>query len=325
MAQVFQEFKRIVSEKQQGRRLDQYLFAAGIGVSRNLIQKLIKQGKVLVNNRAVKCSYRLKTNDDIFVRFARQTGPEIRPENIPLDIVYEDDELIIVNKNKGIIVHPARGNFAHTMVNGLLYHCGQLPSLVDECRPGVLHRLDKDTTGLIIFAKTDQALSKLGKAISKRQVQKKYDVLCWNYPGLNQGIIEAPIGRSALDRTKMVVTPFSSKLSTTKFLVLEKFPIASFLKVSLITGRTHQIRVHLKHIDCPVIGDPDYGGRNPAVIKKSSDLIHFKEILKLIDRQALHASELVFNHPGTNKEMKFTAPLPLDMQNVLGYLRKQFA
>lgn len=325
MAQVIQEFKRIVSEKQWGRRIDQYLYISGIGISRNLIQKLIKQGKVLVNNKPVKPAYRIKEGDDVFVRFELETGSEIKPEEIPLDIVYEDEEIIVINKPKGIIVHPARGNFEHTMVNALLHHCGRLPSLTDEIRPGVLHRLDKDTTGLIIFAKTDQALSTLGKAIEKRQVKKIYDVLCWNYPGMNEGIIEAPIGRSKLDRTKMVVTALASKLSTTKFVVLARFPVATHLKVSLITGRTHQIRVHLKHIGCPVVGDKDYGGRNPGVIQDSQNLKYFKEILKLIDRQALHASELVFLHPRTKKEMVFTTPLPEDMQNVLAYLRREFS
>ncbi len=325
MDSIRQEFKRKVSEKQWGTRLDQYLYISGIGLSRSLIQKLIKQKKVLVNNKPAKCSYHVKEGDEIYAVFELQTSAEIKPENIPLDIIYEDDDIIVVNKPKGIIVHPARGNFEHTMVNALLYYCGKLPSITDEIRPGVLHRLDKDTTGLIIFAKTDQALSNLGKAIARRQIQKKYDVLCWNFPGQNEGIIEAPIGRSSLVRTKMTVTPLSSKDATTKFLVLEKFPIASYLKVWLITGRTHQIRVHLNYIGCPVIGDKDYGGTKPRVIKKSNYLPYFQEILKLIDRQALHASEIMFNHPCTNETLHFTAPLPEDMKRVIDYLRKNFS
>jgi len=324
MPTIQQEFRRKVSEKQWGTRIDQYLYISGIGLSRNLIQKLIKQKKVLVNNRPVKCSYRVKEGDEIYAIFELQTSPEIKPENIPLDIIYEDEDIIVVNKPKGIIVHPARGHFEHTMVNALLYHCGRLPSLTDEVRPGVLHRLDKDTTGLIIFAKTDEALSSLGKAIARREIQKKYDVLCWNYPGMNEGIIEAPIGRSSVMRTKMTVTPLSSKMATTKYLVLNKFPIASYLKVWLITGRTHQIRVHLNYIGCPVIGDKDYGGRSPGVIKKSVYLLNFQEILKLIDRQALHASELEFRHPRTKKILHFSASLPEDMKKVLEYLKEKF-
>ena len=318
------EFKRSVAEKQRGKRIDQYLIISGIGISRNLVQKLIEQGKVLVNNHSVKPSYRVKINDEIEVRFEMESAPEIKSENIPLDIIYEDDDLIVVNKQKGIIVHPARGNFEHTMVNALLFHCARLPTLGDRIRPGVLHRLDKDTTGLILFAKTDQALSTLGKAIEKRKVKKKYDVLCWNYPGINEGVIETPIGRSGLDRTKMTVTPLASRLATTKFAVLERFSIASYSKVWLITGRTHQIRVHFKHIGCPIIGDKDYGGRNPGTIKKTKDLPIFREIMRLIDRQALHASELVFDHPRTNKKMEFSAPLPQDIKNVLVYLRTQY-
>uniref|UniRef100_A0A7V0Z5H9 Pseudouridine synthase n=1 Tax=candidate division WOR-3 bacterium TaxID=2052148 RepID=A0A7V0Z5H9_UNCW3 len=324
MPTIQQEFRRKVSEKQWGTRIDQYLYISGIGLSRNLIQKLIKQKKVLVNNKPVKCSYRVKDGDEIYAIFELQTSPEIKPEDIPLDIIYEDEDIVVVNKPKGIIVHPARGHFEHTMVNALLHHCGRLPSLTDEIRPGVLHRLDKDTTGLIIFAKTDEALSNLGKAIARREIQKKYDVLCWNYPGMNEGIIEAPIGRSSVMRTKMTVTPLSSKMATTKYLVLNKFPIASYLKVWLITGRTHQIRVHLNYIGCPVIGDKDYGGRSPNVIKKSVYLSNFQEILKLIDRQALHASELEFRHPRTKQRLYFSAPLPDDMQKVLGYLKEKF-
>jgi 23S rRNA pseudouridine1911/1915/1917 synthase len=318
---VYKEFKRIVSEKQRGKRIDNYLIISGIGISRNLTQKLIDQGEVLVNSHSVKHSYRVKTNDEICVRFAMKLAPEIKAEDIPLKIIYEDDDIIVINKDKGMVVHPARGNFEHTMVNALLYYCGRLPTLGDRVRPGVLHRLDKDTTGLILFAKTDEALRIVSRAIEKRHVKKKYDVLCWNYPGMPEGIIEAPIGRSGLDRKKMAVTPLSSKLATTEYVVLERFTIATYLKVALITGRTHQIRVHFKHIGCPIVGDKDYGGRSPGIIRRGEDLPMFKEILKLIDRQTLHASELIFNHPRNKKEMKFTAPLPEDMQHVLSYLR----
>lgn len=321
--EALKEFRRKVAEKQKGRRIDQYLISAGIGISRNLTQKLILDGRVLVNNNPVKSAYRVKTGDEIYVHFQTEIARPIKPESMQLDIVFEDDDIIVVNKDKGIVVHPARGNFEHTMVNALLHHCGQLPTLGDKVRPGVLHRLDKDTTGLIIFAKTDPALSSLSRAIERREVGKKYDVLCWNYPGLPEGVIEAPIGRSGLDRKKMVVTPLSSKLATTKFTVRERFRIATYLKVSLITGRTHQIRVHFKHIGCPIVGDKDYGGRSPGVIGRSEDLPVFKGALNLIDRQALHASVLDFVHPRTNRKMHFEAPLPEDMRNVLVYLRKE--
>lgn len=317
------EFSRVVAEKQKGRRIDQYLISAGIGISRNLTQKLIHNGKVLVNKNPVKSSYRVKTGDWIYVRFQTEIAPQIKGEEIPLDIIYEDGDVIVVNKHKGIVVHPARGNFEHTMVNALLHHCGQLPTLGDKVRPGVLHRLDKDTTGLIVFAKTDNALSGLSRAIEKREVTKKYDVFCWNYPGLPEGVIEAPIGRSGLDRKKMVVTPLSSKLATTKFKVLERFRIATYLKVSLITGRTHQIRVHFKHIGCPIVGDRDYGGRSPGVIARSEELPVFRGVLNLIDRQALHSAELNFMHPRLKKRMHFQAPLPEDMCQILKYLRKE--
>ncbi|UCD19763.1 MAG: RluA family pseudouridine synthase [candidate division WOR-3 bacterium] len=319
------EFSRVVAERQKGRRIDQYLISAGIGISRNLTQKLIESGKVLVNRKPVKSSYRVRMGDEISVHFRVETAPQMKPESIPLDIIHEDRDIIVVNKSKGMVVHPARGNFEHTMVNALLHHCGQLPTLGDKVRPGVLHRLDKDTTGLIVFAKTDKALSMLSRAIERREVTKKYDVLCWNYPGLPEGVIEAPIGRSGLDRKKMIVTPLSSKIATTKFTVRERFRIATYLRVALITGRTHQIRVHFKHIGCPIIGDKDYGGRSPGVIRKSSGLPVFRSVLGLIDRQALHAVELDFLHPRTERRMHFEIPLPEDMRTVLSYLRDHSA
>lgn len=322
MAEVrYKKFQRIVSEKQRGKRIDHYLIIAGIGISRSLTQKLIDRGKVLVNDHPVKHSYRVKTSDNISVSFELQPAPEIRAEDMPLDIVYEDDDIVVVNKQKGVVVHPARGNFEHTMVNALLHHCGRLPTLGDRIRPGVLHRLDKDTTGLIMFAKTDDALCKIARAIQKRFVKKKYNALCWNYPGMPDGVIEAPIGRSGLDRKKMAVTPLSSKDATTKYVVKERFTIATYLEVSLITGRTHQIRVHFKHVGCPIIGDKDYGGRSPGVVTKGKNLPKFKAILSLIDRQALNSSELSFQHPRTNKHVTFNVPLPDDMTRVLEYLR----
>lgn len=322
---ISEEFVRVVAEKQKGRRIDHYLISAGIGISRNLTQHLIESGRVLVNDAPVKSAYRVKTGDRILARFEVHAAPQMKPESIPLDIIHEDDDIIVVNKDKGIVVHPARGNFEHTMVNALLHHCGDLPSLGDKVRPGVLHRLDKDTTGLIVFAKTDQALSALSRAIEKRAVNKKYDVLCWNYPGLPEGTIEAPIGRSGLDRKKMVVTPLSSKLATTKFKVRERFRCATYVRVALITGRTHQIRVHFKHIGCPVVGDKDYGGRSPGVITRSEELSAFRSVLAIIDRQALHSVELDFVHPRTGRRMHFAAPLPDDMRRVLRYLREHSA
>jgi 23S rRNA pseudouridine1911/1915/1917 synthase len=323
--EAYKEFRRTVADRQKGRRIDQYLISAGVGISRNLTQKLIHQGKVLVNDHPVKSAYRVKTGDEIYVRFKTETAPQIKPEEITLDIVHEDNAIIVVNKHKGIVVHPARGNLEHTMVNALLHHCGKLPTLGDKVRPGVLHRLDKDTTGLIVFAKTDKALSTLSRAIERREVTKKYDVLCWNYPGLPEGVIEAPIGRSGLDRKKMVVTPLSSKLATTKFKVQERFRIATYLKVSLITGRTHQIRVHFKHIGCPIVGDKDYGGRSPGVVTKSEELPTFKGVLNIMDRQSLHAAELDLIHPYTAKKMHFEIPVPQDMRDVLAYLREHSA
>ncbi len=318
---MLKEFTRVVSEKMRGVRLDQYLIQSGIGLSRNSVQKLIEGGQVLVNNLTVKPSYRVKANDSIVAKFEVQTEPKIKPEKMDLDIIFEDDDIIIVNKPRGIIVHPARGNFEHTLVNGLLDHCGNLPSLSEETRPGVVHRLDKETTGLLIFAKTDQALSILGKAIEARRIKREYLALCWGDLPLHQGEIEAPIGRSILDRKKMSVTPFSSKKAITSYRVLERFKIATYLRLALQTGRTHQIRVHMAHIDHPIVGDPDYNGRNISVIKDREYFPIFKKVLEMISRQALHAAYLAFDHPITRKPMQFEAPIPQDFSMVLEYLR----
>ncbi len=320
---MLKEFTRIVSEKMRRVRLDQYLIQSGIGLSRNLVQKLIEAGKVTVNDHRVKPSYRVKTNDSIVAKFEVEAEPRIKPEKMNLNIVFEDDDIIIVDKPRGIIVHPARGNFEHTLVNGLLYHCGNLPTLSEETRPGVVHRLDKETTGLLIFAKTDQALSLLGKAIEARRVKREYLALCWGDMPLSQGEIEAPIGRSILDRKKMSVTPFSSKTAITRYKILERFQIATYMRLALQTGRTHQIRVHMAHVEHPIVGDPDYNGRNISVIKNREHFPIFKKVLELIDRQALHAAFLAFDHPITKKPMQFESPLPEDFAGVLRYLRER--
>ena len=316
------EFNRIVSEKMWGKRLDHYLLLSGIGVSRNRTHKLIEGGAVLVNTKKTKPSYRVKPGDNIKANFEIEDELKITAEPMKLAIVYEDNEVIVVNKPTGMIVHPARGHSHGTLVQGLLYHCRNLPPHPDsKIRPGVIHRLDKDTTGLLLFAKTDDALSNLGMAIEARKISREYLSVAWgNFPQ-DKGMIEAPIGRNSLDRKKMAVTPFSAKTAATGFEVKERYKIATYLKLKLLTGRTHQIRVHLQHYGHPVVGDPDYGGRSKSVITKQTDLPIFKKILTIIDRQALLAYKLGFNHPRTGKYLEFTAPLPKDISDLLVFLR----
>lgn len=318
---MLKEFTRIVSEKMRGERLDQYLIKSGIGLSRNLVQKMIESEKVLVNDHPVKPSYKVKTGDSVLAKFVVEAEPEIKPKAMALNIIFEDEHIVVIDKPKGIIVHPARGDFENTLVNGLIHHCGKLPTLSEKTRPGVVHRLDKDTTGLLIFAKTDTALSILGKAIEARKVKREYLAICWGDMPLSQGEIEAPIGRSILDRKKMSVTPFSSKTAVTRYKVLERFGIATYLRLALLTGRTHQIRVHLTHVGHPVVGDRDYGGRSASVIQNRQDVPVFKKILEMIDHQALHAAYLAFDHPISKKFLELESPLPEDFTQVLEYLR----
>ncbi len=319
---MHKEFERIVSEKMWGKRLDHYLLLSGIGISRNRVHKLIKSGAVLVNNDKSKPGYTVKPGDHIKAQFELEHDLKITAEPMKLDILYEDNEVLVVNKPAGMVVHPARGHSHGTLVQGLLHHCHNLPEHPDsKIRPGVIHRLDKDTTGLLLFAKTDDALSMLGQAIEARKITREYLALAWgNFPQ-DKGTIEAPIGRNILDRKKMAVTPFSAKKAATGFEVTERFNIATYLKLKLLTGRTHQIRVHLSHYGHPVVGDPEYGGRSKTIIKSQVDMTIFKKVLSIIDRQALHAYKLGFNHPHTGKYMEFTSPLPSDFANVLKYLR----
>jgi 23S rRNA pseudouridine1911/1915/1917 synthase len=316
------EFTRVVSEKMWGKRLDHYLLLSGIGISRNRAHQLIKAGAVLVNGKISKPGYTVKPGDSIIAHYEIEHDLKITAEPMDLSILYEDNEVVVVNKPKGMIVHPARGHSHGTLVQGLLYHCRNLPAHPDsKIRPGVIHRLDKDTTGLLLFAKTDDALSSLGRAIEARKITREYLAVAWgNFPQ-DKGAIEAPIGRDSIDRKKMAVTPFSAKSALTNFEVIERFKIATYLRLRLLTGRTHQIRVHLTHYGHPVVGDPDYGGRSKTVITKQSDLPAFKKILSLIDHQALHARTLGFHHPRTGKYIEFTAPLPKDFDGLLKFLK----
>jgi 23S rRNA pseudouridine1911/1915/1917 synthase len=315
-------FERIVSEKMRGRRLDHYLLLSGIGRSRSQTGKLIAQGKILVNDKPTKASYKVKHNDRIRATFEIADRFTIKPEPIPLKIVYEDSEIIVIDKSAGIVVHPARGHSEHTLVNALLHHCRNLPvSDNRKIRPGVLHRLDKDTTGLLVFAKTDLSLTNLGRQVEARALSREYRALVWGDLGLETGTIDAPMGRSSLDRRRMAVTPFASRTAVTDFETLERYRLATYVKVKLRTGRTHQIRVHMSHYGHPVVGDPEYGGRSRDVIQHPNDVPAFEQALRIIKRQALHAARLGFRHPATGKYVEFESSLPEDMQELLAYLR----
>jgi len=311
----------------QGReiRLDKYLLGLGLGFSRSRIQKLINQSAVMVDGNPVKAHHIVHSGEFLAIVCEKRERSRIEAENIPIDIVYEDSSLVVVNKRAGMVVHPARGNLNGTLVNALLYHTSrELAETDDVSRPGVVHRLDKDTSGLIVFAKTERVHSLLGKQVQDRLMKRVYLLLVWGAVPTDEGVIEAPIGRNTLDRKKMKVTPFASRRAVTHYRVIQRFSIATYIRAQLETGRTHQIRVHFLHMGYPVVGDPDYGGRKTSILvnvgKQYKD--EFDSILAKLKRQALHATALSFYHPNKKKTMTFYSPLPVDIRNTLSFLQK---
>lgn len=307
-----------------GERLDVYLFHSSLHLSRNKIQEKIKVGEILVNGEPTKPSYRVKRGDIIETIYSPPKPLEIKGEPIPLSIIYEDDDIIVINKQSDLVVHPATGNLDGTLVNALLYHCSTLSKGFELDRPGVVHRLDADTTGVIIFAKNQRAHSNLAMQFQDRKVTKIYLAIVWGKVPMKKGEINAPIGRHPIKRELMAVTPLGSKESLTYFEVLRSHSFASTLKVTPLTGRTHQIRVHLSHYGYPIIGDNQYGGRELEIIRRIG--IDYKEefnkVLQIIDRQALHAISLIISHPLAGNEMQFNAPLYDDMKRLIRFLNE---
>jgi 23S rRNA pseudouridine1911/1915/1917 synthase len=305
-------------------RLDTYLSKSSLPFSRSKINKKIKDKEILVNGESTKPSYSVKKGDIIQVIYEARAPFEINPQEIPISIIYEDEDIIVLNKQKGIVVHPAKGNSDGTLVNALLYHCSDLSKGSSLVRPGVIHRLDEDTTGVIVFAKSERVHSKIADQFQKRQVKKIYMAVVWGNPPMKEGKINSPIGRSPLDRKLMAVTPLNSRDSLTRFKVLHSYGFASIVKILLETGRTHQIRVHLSHFGYPVIGDEDYGGRDKRILRRigldNADV--FDKIMEIIDRQALHAAYIEFTHPVKKKRMRFTAPIYDDMKKLIKFLNE---
>ena len=284
-----------------GLRLDSFLIDK-LSKSRSKIQAMIKNGNILVNSSLVKSSYIVKKDDIIDVtEVSCDDVLTAVPEKMDLDIVYEDDDVIVVNKKNGVVVHPAVGNNTGTLVNGLLYHSKNLSSINGEFRPGIVHRIDAYTTGLLMIAKNDRAHEILAHQLEKKSTHRIYWALVWGVIPNDTGTIDAPIGRDSSDRKKMTVTSVNSKSAVTHFKVLKRFKNATLIELKLETGRTHQIRVHMNYIGHPVVNDPVYGRR------------------KIIDDsgQCLHAKELGFVHPTTNKEMFFSSELPDCFINIL--------
>lgn len=290
----------IVEINDSGKRIDKYL-NENTEYTRSKIQKMIENGNILVNDVKVKDSYKVKENDYITIEALEETT-DILPENIPLDIYYEDDDLIVVNKPSGMVVHPAPGNYTGTLVNALIYHTNNLSKVNTNIRPGIVHRIDADTSGLLLVAKNDKAHNILAEAIQKKEVVREYIALVEGIIMEDTATIDAPIGRDKKDRKKMTVTSENSKDAVTHIRVLERYKDSTLIRCKLETGRTHQIRVHLNYIGHPIVNDPVYGKK------------------KLIDEkfgQMLHAEKIGFVHPTTKEYMEFTAPVPDRFKEIL--------
>jgi len=304
------------------RRLDQYLAAALPGLSRTFIQRLIRDGHVTVNAAPSEPSYRIRRGDRIEVVLDLPQGPAVPPEDIALDILYEDDHMLAVNKPPDMVVHPAKGHQSGTLVNALVGHTHTLSSAYGELRAGIVHRLDRDTSGVILCAKTDAAHSALAKQFEARTVEKHYLAIVEGEPELDADLIDAALGRSTRHPEAMAVRRQGGKSARTIYRVQQRFRGFALLDVQLLTGRTHQIRVHLAHIGHPVVADGSYGSRSALY---RSDLLGLEppdDESPLIARQALHAHRIAVAHPATGQRIEFTAPPPADFLALLGALQE---
>ncbi|WP_273102553.1 RluA family pseudouridine synthase [Bulleidia extructa] len=300
------EKRRLVVEK-SGLRLDKYV-SDHCELSRSFLQDLIKEQQVLVNGKAVKSSYKVNLEDIIEFAVPDLEEIEVIPQDIPLNVLYEDEDVVVVNKEKGMVVHPSLGHPDGTLVNALLFHCQDLSGINGKIRPGIVHRIDKDTSGCLVIAKNDVAHIALSKQIETKEAYREYRLIVHGNIQHEDGLIDAPIGRDPKDRQRMAVVAENSRPAKTHFHVLKRFGQYTYLSCLLETGRTHQIRVHMKYIQHPVLGDEKYGSACSFYETKG---------------QVLHAHTLKFKHPITGKEMEFIAPLPTYFTDVLDYLDKQ--
>ncbi|HTY59054.1 MAG TPA: RluA family pseudouridine synthase [Bacteroidota bacterium] len=310
----------IVPPGKKKERLDVYITGHVENATRNKVQQAIRGGTVLVNGDRVRPSYTVMPDDVIQITLPRPPPADALPENIPVEILFEDDDLIVVNKPAGMVTHPAYGNYTGTLVNALLYHCGTLGAGGDPVRPGIVHRLDKDTSGVMVVAKNETAHAKLAVQFARRTIRREYNAVVWGRFRGSTGLIEAGLGRSKSDRKKMAVVD-GGKSAATEYTVLEQFAYLALLRLKLRTGRTHQIRVHLAHINHPVFGDPTYNGRHIVWGGGGGgQKAQVQRLLALMPRQALHAKTLGFLHPATRREMYFETALPEDMAALLAVL-----
>ena len=311
-----------VPEGKTKERIDSFLTNSIENATRSKVQKIIEAELVTVNGKVVKSNYKVKPLDIIEAVQPISPRPEdVEPEDIPLDIIYEDDHLLVVNKPAGMVAHPAYANYTGTLVNALLHHSQKLSNLNEPGRPGIIHRLDKDTSGLLVVAKDDWTHAKIAEQFSNHSAEREYHTVCWGKFNEGKGKIERMITRSKKDRKKFTVSDVEGKTAITFYEVIEEFEFTSYLKLNLKTGRTHQIRVHLSSIGKPVFGDTEYGGRQ---IKYGSESAKIKSrisnLLENMPRQALHAKTLGFIHPKTNEFVHFDSELPKDIQLLISKL-----
>lgn len=311
-------FSLTATEKEAGRRLDTVIAARIPALSRAYVGRLIREGRVTVNSLTTKPAYVTRRGDVVRSEIPIPQPITCKPEPIPLAILYEDSEIIVLNKPAGLVVHPAAGHQSGTLVNALLYHCRDLQGIGGELRPGIVHRLDKDTSGTLVVAKNDTAHDCLSRQFRKRQVQKQYLALVWGDMKASAGVIDLPIGRHPVDRKKMSTKSRRSRSTETGWKIKEALSGVTLLELDLKTGRTHQIRVHCAATGHPVVGDAIYGGTKRW---KDAPLRDVRHILRSVKRQMLHAWKLAFAHPRTGELMRLESPLPEDMASVLESLR----
>ena len=297
-----------VDGSENGIRIDRYLSEKNAELSRSYLQKLLKEQGITVNGREVKANYKVQAGDEIRISLPDLSEPDILPEDIPLDILYEDEDVMVVNKPKGMVVHPSSGHTSGTLVNAILFHCqGNLSGINGVMRPGIVHRIDKDTTGALLICKNDVAHRDLAEQLKEHSIKRRYRAIVSGNLKDDEGTVEGPIGRHPVDRKKMAINYKNGKEAITHYKVLERFGNATYIECRLETGRTHQIRVHMTSIGHPLLGDEVYGsGKNPYHLQG----------------QALHAMVLGFVHPRTGEYLEFTAPLPEYFTNLLEKLRK---
>ncbi len=303
-----EEILIIADESGDGVRIDKFIASQNEELSRSYIKKLIENGMVTVNGKCIKPSFQISENDSIRLEVPDKTIPDIEPENIPLDIIYEDNDIIIVNKPKNMVVHPAAGNYSGTLVNALMYHCrNNLSGINGILRPGIVHRIDKDTTGLLVVCKNDIAHRNVAEQLKEHSITRRYEAICTGVLNTDEGTVDAPIGRNINDRKKMSINPVNGKNAVTHYKVIERINGYPHIYCVLETGRTHQIRVHMSSIRHPLLGDELYGGVRPGFS---------------LQGQCLHAGILGLKHPTTGEYMEFSAPVPEYFERLLDRLRK---